>query len=150
MCFALACNTPLLLMDEPTNGLDIPGKAAFRRFIASSMTDDRTVIISTHQVRDINSLLDHVVIMDNRSMLLNASMAEIRQRLAFVTTDNPSLVERAIYAQAGVQGVNVIIPNDGSFDTDVDLETLFELSATAPEQLAAIFPNPQLPPKYEN
>ncbi len=83
-------------------------------------------------------------------MLLNASMPEIRQRLAFVTTDNPSLVERAIYAQAGVQGVNVIIPNDGSFDTDVDLETLFELSATAPEQLAAIFPNPQLPPKYEN
>jgi len=150
MCFALACNTPLLLMDEPTNGLDIPGKTSFRRFIASSMTEDRTVIISTHQVRDINSLLDHVIIMDNRSMLLNASMAEIQKRLAFMSTDNPELVSRAIYAQPGVQGVNVVIPNDGSFDTDVDLESLFELSATAPDSLAAIFPNPQLPPKYEN
>lgn len=56
MAYALACNTSLLLMDEPTNGLDIPGKSIFRKFIANSMTDDRTILISTHQVADINRM----------------------------------------------------------------------------------------------
>ena len=60
MSFALATNTSLLIMDEPTNGLDIPGKSQFRKFIASGMTDDKTIIISTHQVRDIDRILDHV------------------------------------------------------------------------------------------
>ena len=64
MCFALATNTSLLVMDEPSNGLDIPSKSQFRKVIASGMTDEKSVIISTHQVRDIDSLLDHVVIID--------------------------------------------------------------------------------------
>lgn len=59
------------MMDEPTNGLDIPSKALFRKVVASYMTDDRTLIISTHQVHDVESLLDHVVIMDNSRVLLN-------------------------------------------------------------------------------
>lgn len=62
MSFALATNTSLLLMDEPTNGLDIPGKSQFRKFIASGMSDDKTIVISTHQVRDIDKVLDHVLI----------------------------------------------------------------------------------------
>ena len=56
MSFALATNTSLLLMDEPTNGLDIPGKSQFRKFIASGMSDERTIVISTHQVRDIDRI----------------------------------------------------------------------------------------------
>ena len=65
MAFALATNTSLLLMDEPTNGLDIPGKSQFRKFIAAGMNDDRNIIISTHQVRDIDQLLDHIIIINN-------------------------------------------------------------------------------------
>src|SRR6476659_3515198 len=52
IAFALACNTKVLLLDEPTNGLDIPSKKRFRKLIASVMSDDRTILISTHQVRD--------------------------------------------------------------------------------------------------
>ena len=62
MSFALATNTSLLLMDEPTNGLDIPAKGQFRKVISSSMNDERTILISTHQVGDVNVLLDHVMI----------------------------------------------------------------------------------------
>ena len=69
MCFALATNTSLLVMDEPSNGLDIPSKSQFRKVIASGMTDEKSVIISTHQVRDIDSLLDHVVIIDGTRVL---------------------------------------------------------------------------------
>ena len=84
MSFALATHTSLLIMDEPTNGLDIPGKSQFRKFIASGMSDDRTIIISTHQVRDIDKILDHVVIMDNSNVLLDASTANICSKFLFV------------------------------------------------------------------
>ena len=91
MCFALATNTSLLVMDEPTNGLDIPSKSEFRRLIASNMSDDKTIIISTHQVRDIDSLLDHIVIIDRSSVLLNASHAEICRRLPSPSSPSRSL-----------------------------------------------------------
>ena len=73
MSFALATGTRFLLMDEPTNGLDIPSKSQFRKVIANNMTEDRTLIISTHQVHDVESLLDHIIIMNQSQLLLDAS-----------------------------------------------------------------------------
>ena len=61
--FALAANTPLILMDEPTNGLDIPSKSIFRKLVAGAMSENRTIIISTHQVRDLDSLIDWVILL---------------------------------------------------------------------------------------
>lgn len=83
---ALAAHTPLLLMDEPTNGLDIPSKATFRRLVASLIDDNQTVIISTHQVRDLESLIDTVLILDQRQILLNKTLNEIGEKLYFRTT----------------------------------------------------------------
>ncbi len=139
MCFALACNTSLLLMDEPTNGLDIPGKAAFRRFIASSASDDRIIVISTHQVRDIDRILDHVIIMNNRSLLLNETINAITDRLAFLNTSDRELIDRALVAQPGIGNAQIIVPNDGSYDTEVNLETLFELATTRRDVIDSLF-----------
>ena len=80
MSFAIATGTRLLMMDEPTNGLDIPSKALFRKVVANYMEDDRTLIISTHQVHDIESLLDHVVIIDQSQVLLNSSISDLSRR----------------------------------------------------------------------
>lgn len=74
MCMALAANTKMLLMDEPTNGLDIPSKSQFRKVIAGSLSEDQTIIISTHQVKDIELLLDHVVMIDNNNIVVNDKM----------------------------------------------------------------------------
>ena len=74
MCIALATRTKLLLMDEPTNGLDIPSKSQFRKVVAQGMREDQTVIISTHQVRDVETLLDHVTIIEQNAVLLNEKM----------------------------------------------------------------------------
>lgn len=71
MCVALAARTKLLLMDEPTNGLDIPSKSQFRKVIAKGMREDQIIIISTHQVRDVELLLDHVTIIDDNRVLYN-------------------------------------------------------------------------------
>lgn len=137
--FALACNTQLLLMDEPTNGLDIPGKSAFRRTIASEMTDERTIVISTHQVRDIDRLLDHVIILNWSRVLLNASLSSIMEKLKFMITDDRDLIASAVYAQPNVEGTMIVVPNLDGEETDVNLESLFELAINKPDYIAGLF-----------
>lgn len=125
MCFALATNTSLLMMDEPSNGLDIPSKSQFRKVIASGMTDDKAVIISTHQVRDIDSLLDHVLIMDGSQLLLNESVASICEKLCFAEQGMNEPTDDALYVQPSVQGNSVILPNTYGEESKMNLEVLF-------------------------
>ncbi|MBQ8442105.1 MAG: ABC transporter ATP-binding protein [Bacteroides sp.] len=125
MCFALATNTSLLMMDEPSNGLDIPSKSQFRKVIASGMSDDKAVIISTHQVRDIDSLLDHVLIMDGSQLLLNESVASICEKLYFAEQGMNEPTDDALYVQPSVQGNSVILPNTYGEDSKLNLEVLF-------------------------
>lgn len=139
MSFALAANTPLLLMDEPTNGLDIPAKAAFRGFVASGMTDERSIIISTHQVQDINLLLDHVVIMENSGVLLNEPVGRIQEKLAFEVTSDPAVIDASLYALPSIQGTSVVNINNDSRETPLNLESLFSLTTQRPEVIKAIF-----------
>ena len=138
MAFALACNTSLLLMDEPTNGLDIPGKSAFRSFIASCMNDDRTIIISTHQVHDIENLVDSVVIMDMHHILLESSLMDLSQKLAFMVTQSPEIISQALYATPVIGGTSVVIPNDGTYDTNVNIESLFQFVLKNPQYFLQI------------
>lgn len=126
MCVALAANTGLLLMDEPTNGLDIPSKSQFRKVVANSMTDERTVIISTHQVRDVELLLDRVAVIDQNRVLLDATMGEIADRLRFVDVDRNSLSAEALYYEDSVHGYSAVMrKTEGSPETSVNLELLF-------------------------
>lgn len=127
MSFALACNTSILLMDEPTNGLDIPGKEAFRRFVAGSMNDDRAIVISTHQVRDLEQLLDHIVILDDAKVILDRSIPEIAEKLKFTLTDSPEVIKSALLAVPAVGGVKVVIQNEDGEETEPDVEMLFNL-----------------------
>ncbi len=127
LAFALACNTRLLLMDEPTNGIDIPGKAEFRRALVQATSDDRTIIISTHQVRDLDRILDHVMIIDSDGVRLNASVAELQSKYRFIYTTDPAELQGALWMQTSVGGFTAILPYaEGEPETDVNLESLFE------------------------
>ena len=139
MSFALATNTSVLLMDEPTNGLDIPGKSQFRKFIASGMSDDKTIIISTHQVRDIDKVLDHVVIMDESKVLLDQSLTEISKTLLFIESDDRNLLDKAIYPLPSVQSNWLLLPNEQKEDTEINLELLFGATTTHPDKIATMF-----------
>ena len=125
MSIAIATGTRLLLMDEPTNGLDIPSKALFRKVIANAMTDDRTLIISTHQVHDIESLLDNVVIIDRSRVLLDTSIADISRLYAFRYLSPQEMDDTVLYAEPSLQGNAVIMPRGDAEETQVDLELLF-------------------------
>jgi ABC-2 type transport system ATP-binding protein len=83
IAFALSTNTKLLLLDEPTNGLDIPSKSQFRRLVAKALTDNNTFVISTHQVRDLENLIDPIIILDHNEVLLNHSVEEISRKFDF-------------------------------------------------------------------
>ena len=139
MCYALATNTSLLVMDEPTNGLDIPSKSEFRRLIASNMTDDKTIIVSTHQVRDIDSLLDHIVIIDGSQVLLNASSDEICRRLLFAEQPISEPTDGALFVQPYVAGNSVILPNEYDEESRLNLELLFNGVLAERDTFIALF-----------
>ena len=126
MAFALACGTRYLLMDEPTNGLDIASKKQFRRVIASNMTDERTIIIATHQVHDVEQLLDHVLMLSEHELLMDASISDITERYTFEVRMPGQLDDTIIYAEPSLQG-NIVMSRrePGQDETLVNLELLF-------------------------
>lgn len=139
IAFALACNTKILLLDEPTNGLDIPSKIRFRKLISSVFDSDRMIFISTHQIRDLDNLIDRVVIVDNGSLLLNASITEIAQKLCFKTISDIPDMDKILYAEESLKGYSVVMENSNNEDSKIDLEQLFNGITENPEKAKAIF-----------
>jgi ABC-2 type transport system ATP-binding protein len=138
IAFALATNTSLLVLDEPTNGLDIPSKAQFRKLVARALGEERCVIISTHQVRDLDSLIDTVLVLHERRVVLNATIDELAERLHFGTAPAGAAVPEALYAEPSVRGQQVIRPNGGEAFSKVDLEILFN-ALTGPKSALASY-----------
>ena len=125
MSFALAAGTRLLLMDEPTNGLDIPSKSQFRKVVAINMTEDRTLIISTHQVHDVESLLDHIVIFDGNGVALDESVGDVCDKYVFETRRPGEPTDDVIYSEFSIQGNAVMARRGSREETPVNLELLF-------------------------
>lgn len=125
MSFALATNTRYLFMDEPTNGLDLESKSIFRKVVAQNMTDDRTIVISTHQVHDVEQLLDHVLILGDNKLLMDKSIADISDEYVFEYRD-ASNMSGVIYSEPSLQGNAAIAKRNGrSAETQVNLELLY-------------------------
>lgn len=139
LSFAMACNTKILLMDEPTNGLDIPAKSAFRKYVIESMSDDRIFVISTHQVRDVSQILDHILIMDKQKVLLDRTVSEIQDKMKFTETVNNELINNALFAVKGLGGASVILPNEDGDDSELNIELLFDFAISDPEKLNSLF-----------
>ena len=136
MAFAFAANTHVLIMDEPTNGLDIPSKSQFRKLVTTGMTDDKLMLISTHQVRDISDILDHVTIIDQSRVLLNTSFADVMNKVAFRPLregDQPLFVLQSPYGPLGA------VPAEEGEETKVDLEMLFNATLQNPAAINQLF-----------
>ena len=139
IAFALACNTGLILLDEPTNGLDIPSKAQFRRLIASIMNEERIILISTHQTRDLENLIDSILIIDEGKLLLNASMDKISQKLDFKTLKELPNIEEILFSVSSFGGYSVVLQNSNNQHNQINLEHLFNAVIQKPEAISKIF-----------
>jgi ABC-2 type transport system ATP-binding protein len=131
--FALSTKCRLLVLDEPTNGLDIPSKSIFRRVMAGSLDADQLVIISTHQVRDVENLIDRVLMLEKGKFIMQKNIYEIASKLNFSTTASAE-GENILYREMVPGGYKVITPQtDGS--SSVDIELLFNAISNGTEKM---------------
>ena len=137
IAFALATNVDLLLMDEPSNGLDIPSKTLFRQVMAEYCLDTTCTVISTHQVRDLENLIDPIIILDNRAVLLNESLERISEKLYFGL--HSSVPADALYSEPTLGGYLCVSENPGTGESRVNLEALFNTTMRNKEKIQKLF-----------
>ena len=139
IAFAFAANTPLLVLDEPTNGLDIPSKTVLRKLLRIKASENRLIVISTHQVRDLKNILDAVVILDDTRLLLNADVERICDKLYFGIADGSENPDEVLYSEPSVAGTQIVRPNRGGEECDVDVELLFNAAFNAKQKITELF-----------
>ena len=137
--FGLATNTKLLLMDEPTNGLDIPSKGQFRRMVATAVDESRCLIISTHQVRDLDSLIDSIMIMDGHEIVFNEPNENITKKLLFKVVDHNDTDESVIYSEESMRGLYQVRENTTGEESKLDIELLFNAVFTDKKRIMNLF-----------
>jgi len=125
IAFALSTNCKMLVFDEPTNGLDIPSKSQFRKILVSSVTDEQLVIISTHQVKDIDTVIDTVVVIENGTIIYQENIDEIAQKLYFDLVPSLAGIENVLYHEQCTLGQRIIVPTSNGNESSIDLELLF-------------------------
>lgn len=125
LSFGIATNCRLLILDEPTNGLDIPSKSQLRKIMAAAITDERTFIISTHQVRDLANLMDPIIIINDGKIIFKESLETINEKLQFQLQFREPNPEDVIFAERVPGGYMCLSPQNGEGEEEVDLEILF-------------------------
>jgi len=142
LSFGLATDCSLFLLDEPTNGLDIPSKSQFRRLVASAVTEQRIFVISTHQVRDVEHLIDPVIIIEGGKIVFNHTFEEIHSKLSLRRVEQIPRDWRVVYSEADIKGFSVVLPASEQAKGEqqsLDLETLFNTVVQSPEKVEEIF-----------
>lgn len=125
IAFALSTNCSLLILDEPTNGLDIPSKSLFRKILVSSVTEEQVVLISTHQVKDVETIVDKIVVLDDGKIVYNETVLDISQQWQFLTVASLAGIENPIYQEKCLGGYRIIAPANSDEETEIDIELLF-------------------------
>jgi ABC-2 type transport system ATP-binding protein len=136
LAFGIASNARLLIMDEPTNGLDIPGKSHFRRALIHHFTPERSFLISTHQAHDLEGLIDSVMIVADGSILLHATMDRLSSRLQVEIEQHAP--NDALYVEESLEGYRVVRENSSGTEGRLDLELLFGMATSASARLRQV------------
>lgn len=137
--FGLACNTPILLMDEPTNGLDIVSKSQFRKVMAGAVSEEKCILISTHQVKDLENLIDRITIIDEGGILFDQTVGTITNRLHFKISFDSEEVRSALYKETSLKGNAIILLNDEGEEGRLDLEMLYKAIISNKEAVQKAF-----------
>lgn len=139
LSFALATRCKLLLLDEPTNGLDIPSKATFRKLIASSLNESQTIIMATHQIRDLINLMDRIIIENKGKIVINESVERIAEKLSFGLPSEQIATDDLIFNADGFNQYETVSVKRSLQSGQPDLELLFSAAIANPQKLSTIF-----------
>ncbi|NOT35986.1 MAG: ABC transporter ATP-binding protein [Saprospiraceae bacterium] len=138
LSFAIASQAKILILDEPTNGLDIPSKSQFRKLITEAMLDDRIVIISTHQVRDMVNLIDPILMLEDGKIIFHYSLEEISKALRFEVHYTMTAPTDVIYTERISGGYMSITENTDGSDSEIDIEVLFNAVLSNKQQILSV------------
>ncbi len=141
LSFGLATDCKLLILDEPTNGLDIPSKSLFRKIVANAIHDERSFVISTHQVRDMENLIDPVIIIDGGEIIFHQNLDKISNTLTVERAPELRNPDEAIYFESSFGGYTILKENKGGQETSVNLELLFNAVTSERSRIDQIFKN---------
>jgi ABC-2 type transport system ATP-binding protein len=97
------------------------------------------IFISTHQIRDLDNLIDRVVIVDNGKLLLDASLQMISEKLCFKTVADLPATLPVFYSEESLKGHTIVVENVGEEDCKVNLEHLFNAVTENPGAIQSIF-----------
>jgi ABC-2 type transport system ATP-binding protein len=123
--------------------LDIPSKGQFRRMVASTLEDDRCIIISTHQVRDLDSLIDNIIIMDSHEIVFNEPINNITDKLVFKVADTDTKDKSIIHSEDTLRGFYQVSENVNHEDSKLDIELLFNAVYSNKKRIKEIFQTPK-------
>lgn len=138
--FALATNVPVIIMDEPTNGMDIPSKTLFRKMVASSLDENKLIIISTHQVRDVEGLIDYVKIIENGKIIFDYDYNLLDEKISAVRTEN--MPENALFSAEIFGGYLSLVPKQKTeSNRNIDLELLFNAVVSSANKINEFLKN---------
>lgn len=136
--FGVASNVSVLLMDEPSNGLDIISKGQLRKVIAGATTETKTILISSHQVQDLDNLIDEVLILDGTEIILKQNLDVVSRKLVFKISFDPEDLKDALYSESILRGNTVVKRNEHAEESRVDLELLYKATMANPEKMKSI------------
>ena len=139
LSFGLATDCKLLLLDEPTNGLDIPSKSQFRKIVANAVHEDRSFIISTHQVRDMENLIDPIIILDEGKIIFFQDYEQISKKLSILKETEMPDIHKVIYYESSLGGYTIVKENTNGEETRMNLEILFNAVVGNKEKINEIF-----------
>ncbi|QQS52708.1 MAG: ABC transporter ATP-binding protein [Bacteroidota bacterium] len=139
LSFGLATDCRLLILDEPTNGLDIPSKSQFRKIVANAIHEERSFIISTHQVRDMENLIDPIIILDEGKIVFHQSIEKISEKLTFSRQTQAPDNSTVVYSESSLTGYSVVRQNTSMTETNISLEMLFNAVISNTHRITEIF-----------
>ena len=103
---ALVKDPELVVLDEPTNGLDPAGMRDMRRLIRDLGASGRTVLLSSHLLGEVQQVCDRVAVIDRGRVLAESTVDELRGQSELVVAATPSDIARAeLEAMPGVERV---------------------------------------------
>jgi ABC-2 type transport system ATP-binding protein len=99
---ALLCDPPVLVLDEPGNGLDPQGIRTLRNLLRSRAAEGNTVFVSSHLLGEVEQLADDVVVVNKGRLVTRGSLAELRQSASIVRGASPEALRVTLEAAGGV------------------------------------------------
>ncbi|MFS4432178.1 ATP-binding cassette domain-containing protein [Chryseobacterium sp. S90] len=139
LAFAFATNARIILLDEPINGLDIKSKREFRKILTETANDDKTVIIGTHDVSDMDILADGITVLGQQEVIFHQNTSDILQKLAFDIVKDPIEAKQALYSEQTYQGFMTITPNIKHKETNLNIELLYHALLKQQHKITSLF-----------